>query len=220
MFVLPNLACESIDKLLKNFLWANSRSVVGMVSIKWKNTCLPKSQGGLGLRSLHEWNIALMAKHLWNIVCDKDSIWVRWIKAHKLKGANLWDIECKKSYSWCWKQILNLRDKIRNFVSVEIGNGKCCNIWFDKWHDKGPLSRLISHRIIEQAGFSLSAKVYHMITNGNWIWPSQWVVDYGEVVNVPVPNLSDNIEDRIVWHSKKVKVKKFSASEAWKAIRS
>ncbi|GKE06299.1 hypothetical protein Tco_1398317, partial [Tanacetum coccineum] len=30
------------------------------------------------------WNVALMAKHLWNVASDKDSIWVKWVKVHRL----------------------------------------------------------------------------------------------------------------------------------------
>nr|GFA80840.1 RNA-directed DNA polymerase, eukaryota, reverse transcriptase zinc-binding domain protein [Tanacetum cinerariifolium] len=44
-----------------------------------KNDCrvlveVVQNKGSLGLRPLHDWNEALMAKHLWNIASNKDSI--------------------------------------------------------------------------------------------------------------------------------------------------
>nr|GEX37177.1 RNA-directed DNA polymerase, eukaryota, reverse transcriptase zinc-binding domain protein [Tanacetum cinerariifolium] len=69
-----------------------------LVSIRWDDVCRPKSHGGLGLKSMHEWNVSLMAKHLWNIIIDKDTIWVKWVKIHNVKGKNLWDIKLNKEY--------------------------------------------------------------------------------------------------------------------------
>ena len=89
MFFLHVLVCDTINSLVKNFLWTGGNNAIGKVSVNWVDTCKPKDQGGLGLRSLRDWNNALMAKHLWNIACDKNSIWVEWIKTHKLKGSNI-----------------------------------------------------------------------------------------------------------------------------------
>ncbi|GJT07259.1 RNA-directed DNA polymerase, eukaryota, reverse transcriptase zinc-binding domain protein [Tanacetum coccineum] len=77
IFVLPINFCESINKLLKNFLWFACEVSLGIASVAWKDICIPKSQGGLGLKSLHNWNEALLTKHLWNILVNKESIWVR-----------------------------------------------------------------------------------------------------------------------------------------------
>nr|GEX40917.1 hypothetical protein [Tanacetum cinerariifolium] len=73
--------CEDVDKLLKNFLWRNDDKKSCKNSVAWKDVCMQKSEGGLGLKSLQMWNEALMAKHLWNIIVDKDSIWVKWVKS-------------------------------------------------------------------------------------------------------------------------------------------
>ncbi|GJW53963.1 RNA-directed DNA polymerase, eukaryota, reverse transcriptase zinc-binding domain protein [Tanacetum coccineum] len=210
---------DDIDNILSNFLWSNKNGTRSLVSVKWDNVCRPKSQGGLGLKSMHEWNVSLMAKHLWNIIIDKDTIWVKWVKIHKLKGKNLWDIELNKGMSWSWKHLMSLRDKIREFVNVKIGNGKTCSVWFDKWHPRGPLSKLIDHRVIYLAGLDINAKVIDLIENNNWCWPIDWMTEYDTVIDVPVPTLNNDVEDRSVWFNKKGKEKEFSASKVWKAIK-
>ncbi|GKA59321.1 RNA-directed DNA polymerase, eukaryota, reverse transcriptase zinc-binding domain protein [Tanacetum coccineum] len=219
LFMLPIHTCNQIDRILKNFLWTGGGSNKGIVSVSWKEICKPKSQGGLGLRSAHFWNEALLAKHIWNIVSRKDSLWVKWVNVYKLKGRSMWDIELDRGSSWCWKSLLDLRSRIERFVQVKIGNGRDCNIWFDKWHPCGPLSRLITHRILECADMSLKLSVNDMIEGNEWVWPIEWDDRFKEVTNVPVPNLRSDVEDKTVWIDKKGKEKRFSVREVWKAIR-
>ncbi|GJY57634.1 RNA-directed DNA polymerase, eukaryota, reverse transcriptase zinc-binding domain protein [Tanacetum coccineum] len=203
LFILPLTVYDDIDSLMSNFLWSNTDEIGSMVSVKWSDVCRPKNQGGLGLKSMHEWNIALMAKHLWSIISNKNTIWVKWVKVHKLKGKNLWDIDLNKGMSWSWKHLLNLRDKIKEFVNVKLGNGKTCSLWFDKWHPGGPLSKLIDHMMIYMAGLDINAKVIDLIDNNSWCWPIDWVGEYDSVLNVPVPKLVNDLEDKPVWCNKK-----------------
>ncbi|GJR40406.1 hypothetical protein Tco_1216090 [Tanacetum coccineum] len=61
-------------QLIASILSSLQEEHLGITSISWKDICTPKSQGGLGLKPLHKWNEALMTKHLWNIMSNKDSI--------------------------------------------------------------------------------------------------------------------------------------------------
>lgn len=74
----------------------------------WKEVCRPKNQGGLGLKPLHLWNEALMVKYLWNIENSKDSLWVKWVKHHRLKNRSIWDIKAHENTRWGWKKITQL----------------------------------------------------------------------------------------------------------------
>lgn len=68
MFILPVYICDSIDKLLKKFLWSSGSDGSGIASVAWKDICKPKNQGGLGLKPFRLMNEALMTKHLWNVI--------------------------------------------------------------------------------------------------------------------------------------------------------
>lgn len=61
IFILPINVCDTIDRMLKNFLWSGSDEDAGIASVSWKDICVPKCQGGLGLRPLQKWNEALMS---------------------------------------------------------------------------------------------------------------------------------------------------------------
>ena len=64
LFMLPSSVCEQIDKRFKRFLWNRGDNAQGKASVAWKDVCKPKSQGGLGIKSVQLWNKALMVKHL------------------------------------------------------------------------------------------------------------------------------------------------------------
>nr|GEW59699.1 putative RNA-directed DNA polymerase, eukaryota, reverse transcriptase zinc-binding domain protein [Tanacetum cinerariifolium] len=59
--------------------------VNGKAKVSWEVVCLPKMEGGLGIRRLDIFNKALMVPHIWNLLTRKDSLWVKWIHVYRLK---------------------------------------------------------------------------------------------------------------------------------------
>ncbi|GJX76397.1 hypothetical protein Tco_0323208 [Tanacetum coccineum] len=143
-------------------------------SVAWKEVCMQKSECGLGLRSTHAWNEALMAKHLWNVIVNKESIWVKLVKTHYLIDNSIWDVEPSHHASWVWKQILALKDNIRSFVKFKIGDGRKYFFLFDSWYEKGPLCKLINYNVLMQDRYILKTKVTDLIIDGVWRWPQDW----------------------------------------------
>ncbi|GKD74639.1 hypothetical protein Tco_1332921 [Tanacetum coccineum] len=93
VFRLPKTVVKEINSILKRFLWSNGDSANGKAKIAWKYICRPKECGGLGIRNLESWNVALLAKLLWNIASKKDTLWVKWIHMMKLKEGSIWNIQ-------------------------------------------------------------------------------------------------------------------------------
>ena len=60
--------------MLKGFLWCKGELKRGKAKVAWKDVCRPKSQGGIGLRLVSDWNLALMIKNLWNIATVKKTL--------------------------------------------------------------------------------------------------------------------------------------------------
>ncbi|GJW19115.1 putative reverse transcriptase domain, reverse transcriptase zinc-binding domain protein [Tanacetum coccineum] len=107
---IPFGIIDDIQQLIRGFLWCNGEYKRGKSKVSWDVICLPKSEGGLGIRCLKVFNGALMATHIWNIVTNKDSLWVRWIHMYKLKDRTFWDVRPKASMSWGWRKLLQLRE--------------------------------------------------------------------------------------------------------------
>ncbi|GJX77957.1 trichome birefringence-like protein 3 [Tanacetum coccineum] len=60
--------------LIRGFLWYNGEYKRGKAKVAWKDICLPTREGGLGLRSLEVFNLALMTTHIWNLASNKESL--------------------------------------------------------------------------------------------------------------------------------------------------
>ncbi|XP_044486300.1 uncharacterized protein LOC123211559 [Mangifera indica] len=125
-----------IEKILGSELNYNKTKVA------WDVVCLPKDKGGLVIMRSSDWNKAAILRHLWNLANkDKYSIWVEWTYKVLLKGKNVWEIDIPNDCSWCWRDILKLRDVARKHIRVDIGNGENCSLWFESWHHLGPIAR-------------------------------------------------------------------------------
>ncbi|GJU46306.1 RNA-directed DNA polymerase, eukaryota, reverse transcriptase zinc-binding domain protein [Tanacetum coccineum] len=75
----------------------------GKAWIAWKDVWKLKDQGGLALKPLDLCNKTLLIKHLWNIVANKESLWVKWINTVKLKRRSIWDTKSYGSDEWVTK---------------------------------------------------------------------------------------------------------------------
>ncbi|GJR75133.1 RNA-directed DNA polymerase, eukaryota, reverse transcriptase zinc-binding domain protein [Tanacetum coccineum] len=85
VFKIPKIMIKEINGVLKRYLWSNGDTAKGKAKVSWKQVCMPKEFGGLGIKDLKRWNEALLAKHLWNIASKKDSLWVKDKIAHNFQ---------------------------------------------------------------------------------------------------------------------------------------
>ena len=53
-----------------------------------ENVCTPNQAGGLGIKKIHEWNIAAFGKYVWAIGVKKDNLWIKWINEVYIKNSN------------------------------------------------------------------------------------------------------------------------------------
>lgn len=60
VFILPETITYDIEKLLRGFLWCNGELKKGKAKVLWNSICLPRDEGGVGIKSLSTWNKALM----------------------------------------------------------------------------------------------------------------------------------------------------------------
>ncbi|GJS60016.1 putative RNA-directed DNA polymerase, eukaryota, reverse transcriptase zinc-binding domain protein [Tanacetum coccineum] len=219
VLMIPIGILLDIEQLIRGFLWCNGELKRGKAKVAWADICLPKSEGGLGLRSLEIFNIALMTTHIWNIVSNKESLWVRWIHTYKLKGRSLWEVPLNREASWGWLKLLQLRDLVRPFFWKQIGSGRDVSIWFDWWSDECPLIRYLSPRDISREGFTLQDTIADMVSNEGWRWPQAWLLKAPILGLITTPVLEVNKLDTCWWRDNNGHMSKFSVKAAWEAFR-
>ncbi|KAK6164050.1 hypothetical protein DH2020_000914 [Rehmannia glutinosa] len=121
---IPSTVIDRITNICCLFLWGERKALVA-----WKDICLPKTEGGLGFRDVKTWNLALLAKVLWNIHDKRDSLWIRWVDQVYLNGASVWYWTPAKGDSPLLKRIFEIQDII---VSKE-GTTELAIANLDRW---------------------------------------------------------------------------------------
>ncbi|KAL6205027.1 hypothetical protein ACLB2K_022292 [Fragaria x ananassa] len=170
--ILPKKVLKDIEKRLRCFLWAGNCSGRAVTKVAWSEICLPKYEGGLGIKDLHCWNKALMISHIWNLVSSSSNFWTDWVKVYLLKGNSFWNAPLPSICSWNWRKLLKIRELCCSFFVNIIGDGRATSLWFDNWHPLGPLTLRWSSNIIGKSGLSKSAMVSDVICNNLWRFPS------------------------------------------------
>ena len=61
-FRLPKSVADKFLKLQRSFLWGGGLDHKRIAWIKWKSICLPKEKGGLGIKDIETFNLALLGK--------------------------------------------------------------------------------------------------------------------------------------------------------------
>ena len=80
LFTIPKTIALRLEKLIRDFLWKGSENAQGIHLVAWKELCLPKKGGGLGIRDLVLFNKALLGKWIWRFALGDDKLWCRVIK--------------------------------------------------------------------------------------------------------------------------------------------
>lgn len=51
-FLFPASTIYEIEKILRVFLWSGRELKKGNAKVKWDDVCMPKKEGGLGIKNL------------------------------------------------------------------------------------------------------------------------------------------------------------------------
>lgn len=106
-FTIPSTIIDRIFRLCRNFLWAGMKPKVA-----WEDICMPKSEGGLGLKKCKVWNKSMLLKVLWDINSNKNSLWIRWVHAVYLRGRSCWIWRHGRNDHPVFKNLMRIRDHL------------------------------------------------------------------------------------------------------------
>ncbi|KAJ0833348.1 putative RNA-directed DNA polymerase [Helianthus annuus] len=218
VFILPARVIKELESKMRNFLWAQSPSQRGRAKVSWSSVCVPKHEGGLGIRRIADVNKVLMVSHIWSILSNRNSLWVAWIHSYRLRGRSFWAHRVPTSCCWSWRKMSLLRPLIRQHVWSQIGNGNNTFAWFDLWSTIGPLCNFLTPRVITREGFSLNAKVADVYTEGSWLWPDAWRDTYPVLIQLDLMQRNLNNQDRLLWRDDD-KLNEYSSSGVWNSVR-
>ncbi|KAM0052219.1 putative RNA-directed DNA polymerase [Helianthus debilis subsp. tardiflorus] len=146
IFKAPVKVINSLESIIRNFLWGGSEDIKKLHWVAWEKVTLPKRYGGLGLSKLNLVNEALLCKWVWRYRVEEESLWRRVIMACHGKARRWSYFPCNTVLTGVWKNIVKTEAKvvlkgkrINNFFKGTVGNGHCIRFWIDLWVGNEPL---------------------------------------------------------------------------------
>ncbi|GJY15597.1 putative nucleotidyltransferase, ribonuclease H [Tanacetum coccineum] len=110
--------------------------------------------------------------------------------------------DCKGLIDKGWKNLLAIRDLIRDHVLYNIGNKESTHMWYDNWSGLVPLINFITHRDLYNARLNKDSCVADMISDGAWKNASEWVDNLSFLSKIEVRIIMNGEKDKNAWLDK------------------
>ncbi|KAJ0789762.1 putative RNA-directed DNA polymerase [Helianthus annuus] len=104
LFAAPKCVINKLEKIRRDFVWGFSDSTKKLRWVRWEGLMKSKKNGGLGVGSIKDFNIAMLTKWWWRHNSEPNQLWARVISSiHKNNVVLL--IPLKKSIPGVWNYI-------------------------------------------------------------------------------------------------------------------
>ena len=142
-FKLPVGLCNDIEAMIRKFWWGQQGDRRKIHWKKWEFLCKPKSKGGLDFRKLGKFNEAMLAKQVWRLVYDTDSLFYKVFKAKYFPTGTIFDAKVGSGL-FAWRSILKARKVILLGACWRIGDGSSVKFFKDSWLPGAQSGRVLS----------------------------------------------------------------------------
>ncbi|GJR05390.1 RNA-directed DNA polymerase, eukaryota [Tanacetum coccineum] len=139
VFKVPSSVLHMIESIRSHFFNGHEIRSNKATWVKWNSVLASKEKGGLGVSSLYALNRALIMKWVWRFYSQKESLWVRVIKAIYGNDGQVGKVSKVGSRS-CWRNIVNevrilgnQGVKVLDYMRIKLGNGESTAFWDDNW---------------------------------------------------------------------------------------
>ncbi|KAL4353854.1 hypothetical protein GQ457_06G017080 [Hibiscus cannabinus] len=72
--------------------------ISGIHFLHWDDLCLPTSQGGFGFRHIETQNEAFLMKLVFQLIANKDALWVQFLQAKYQSREGIMDSICERNF--------------------------------------------------------------------------------------------------------------------------
>ncbi|PNX76937.1 cysteine-rich receptor-like protein kinase, partial [Trifolium pratense] len=180
-FKAPSGIISSIESILIKFFWGGCEDFRKIAWVNWKTICLRKEYGGLGVRRLREFNLALLGKWCWRMLVDREGMWFRVLAArYGVEGGRL-RVGGRHGSMW-WREIASIREGdegsggswFGDHVVRRVGDGSDTLFWTDPWLGETPFrerfGRLFDLAETKQCTVAELSSLGWGIDGEAWVW--------------------------------------------------
>ncbi|MCH86642.1 putative ribonuclease H protein, partial [Trifolium medium] len=133
-FKLPDSLCDHIESMISMFWWGSKHGERKIHWVAWKYLCKEKKEGGMGFRTIKEFNLAMLAKQGWRFLQNEESLLTRCLKGRYFPRSNFLHATLGYNPSYTWRSIFLPRLEIIDHAGLwKVGDGQNIKIWEDNW---------------------------------------------------------------------------------------
>lgn len=150
--------------------------------VAWQEVCKEKSDGGLGIKNLRAFNLALLGKWLWRLRIEKTDLWYKVLVGRYGGVDGQVDASGQKGSRW-WRDICSLEKPSADLqerwfsdaVCRKLGDGGDTCFWYDPWIPGGPLKDRFSRLFLIAENKKATVKERGWWDGGGaWKWGWAW----------------------------------------------
>ncbi|KAL1209614.1 putative ribonuclease H protein [Cardamine amara subsp. amara] len=191
--------------------------------VSWSDICRPKSEGGLGIRKLEDFETVFRLKQVWDLFAKDGSLWYAWLHRYIFRRKSYLGNGGYTPLSWTIRKLLQIRPLFAQFIRCSIGDGKKASFWYDSWTEFGPLIVFLGSTGPRDLRIRKEAKVIDATRDGDWFFPGARSPSAEmlllSLTNVPPPD-SLRGSDSFLWRQPQgTFADSFSTTGTWDQIR-
>jgi hypothetical protein len=198
VFQIPKGVCKRMMDAISKFWWGDDDNSNKMHWFAWWKLCLPKNDGGMGFRDFYSFNLAMLAKQVWRLIADPNSLCAKVLRAKYYPDGDILKAGPKSGSSFTWQSIVASIPTFKRGYIWRVGNGDKINIWSDPWvptsHDR---------RVTSARGNAIVTKVSDLIDPYSGQWDESLFRDIFNAIDaeqiLQIPLNTHGFEDFIAW---------------------
>lgn len=138
----------------------------------WTDICMPKEEGGLGLRHLEDFETVFRLKRVWSYFSAPASICVSWMRKLIFHRNGYWQTPDSPRFSPTIRRMLQLKPIVSELMRCVVGNGESASFWYDHWTELGPLFEVAGQSGPRSLRVRGNASVVDATVDGSWRFPA------------------------------------------------
>lgn len=95
--------------------------------------CIDKLDGGLGLRNLVAFNLALLARAGWQFTQTPENLCSRILRDKYFSNSEFMRAKTGNKASYLWRSLMWGRELLEKGKSWTVGNGMSIDVWLHNW---------------------------------------------------------------------------------------
>jgi hypothetical protein len=164
---------------ISSFWWRDDDNSDKMHWFAWWKLCYTKRDAGMGFRDFHSFNLAMLAKQVWRLAPDQDSLCVTVLCAKYYPHGDILKVGPKSGSSFTWQSIVSGIATFKRGYIWRVGNGEKINIYTDPW-----IPSSWNRMILSPCGNELYSKVSDLISPVTGTWDTELLDSLFSVVDV------------------------------------